>query len=310
MNLIGVDLGGTRIKIGLVADGHLLASSFIEAAPEKGLLLHLPVIKDHILQLVRQTDTNSVQSLGIAFPGLVDTDKNKVISSSGKYEDASYLDLPAWVRLELGMALKLENDARLACLGEWKYGAGKESQDMVMVTLGTGYGSSAIINGKVLRGRHFQAGILGGHFIIDFANKDRLCSCGNYGCVEAVASTWMIKEEARQNPLFEKSRLKEAGKIDLVTIFDLSKQGDELARLLQNHCLEAWGIGLVNLIHAYDPEVIVIGGGISNASETLIPYFKKLIAERAWCPWGQPDIRPAQFPDTAAILGAVLLFEA
>ncbi len=71
------------------------------------------------------------------------------------------------------MTLGPENDARLACLGEWKYGAGQQSSDMVMVTLGTGYGTSAIINGQILRGKHFQAGILGGHFVIDFTNKDR-----------------------------------------------------------------------------------------------------------------------------------------
>ncbi|MEJ7739850.1 MAG: ROK family protein [Chitinophagaceae bacterium] len=310
MNLIGIDLGGTRIKIGIVVDGRLLISSVINADPENGLHLHLPLIKECILQLIRQTCTNDIHCIGMAFPGLVDTDKNQIISSRGKYEDAPALDLASWAFRELGMTLQLENDARLACLGEWKYGAGQENADMVMVTLGTGFGSAAIINGKLLRGKHFQAGILGGHFIISFKDKDHLCSCGNYGCVEAVASTWMIKEAARQSPFFEKSGLKEASRIDLETIFDMAKQGDELARLLQNHCLEAWGIGLINLIHAYDPEVIVIGGGISNASETLIPYFNQMIAEKAWCPWGQPNIRRAQFPDTAAILGAALLFEA
>lgn len=309
MNLIGIDLGGTRIKIGIVADGHLLLSTIIEAVPQKGLKAHLSVIKDHILQLMRKSNIPDVQFMGMAFPGLVDTDTNMVISTSHKYEDALTLDLSGWAKQELGMAFKLENDARLACLGEWKHGAGKQNQDMVMVTLGTGYGSAAIINGKILRGKHFQAGVLGGHFIINYEDKERLCSCGKYGCVEATASTWMIEKAARQNSLFEKSLLKEESTIDLTTIFKLSKQGDELAQLLQNHCLDVWGVGLVNLIHAYDPEVIVIGGGISNAGEIIIPYLKKIIAEKAWCPWGQPDIRLAQFPDTAAILGASLLFE-
>ncbi len=309
MNVIGIDLGGTRIKTGIVADGRLLASAVMEAAAGKGLRVHLPFIKDHILRLMKQTHTGPVSSLGMAFPGLVDTGQNRVIGTSGKYEHAPALDLAAWACQELGMAFKMENDARLACLGEWKYGAGNGSSDMVMVTLGTGYGTAAIINGQILRGKHFQAGILGGHFIIDFTNKDRICSCGKYGCVEAVASTWMIGEAARKNPLFEQSRLKEVSRIDLAAIFDLSKRGDALAMVLQNHCLKAWGVGLVNLIHAYDPEVIVIGGGISNASDTLIPYFDRFIAERAWCPWGQPLIRPAQYPDTAAILGATLLFE-
>ncbi len=310
MNFIGVDLGGTRIKIGIVADGHLLISAVVKAAPEKGLEPHLPLLKYHITHLMQQTALDHIHLMGMAFPGLVDTDHNTVISTSGKYADAPGIDLSYWARQELGMDFKIENDARLACLGEWKYGAGQENSDMVMITLGTGYGSAAIINGKILRGRHFQAGILGGHFVIDFQNTNSICTCGNYGCVEAVASTWMIKEAAFQNPLFNNSRLNNATVIDLETIFNLSEQGDELALLLQNRCLEAWGIGLVNLIHAYDPEVIVLGGGISKASKTLIPYFNQLVAKRAWCPWGKPDIRPAKFPDTAALLGAALLFEA
>lgn len=310
MNLIGIDLGGTRIKIGIVADGQLLTSAVVEAAPEKGLNAHLPLIKHYIFHLMQQTASDHIHFIGMAFPGLVDTDHNRVISTSGKYADAPDIDLCDWARHELRMDFKMENDARLACLGEWKCGAGQENSDMIMITLGTGYGSAAIINGKILRGRHFQAGILGGHFVIDFQDKKSVCTCGNYGCVEAVASTWMIKDAALQNSMFQTSRLNDAAIIDLETIFNLAEQGDDLALLLQNRCLEAWGVGLVNLIHAYDPEVIVIGGGISKASKTLIPYFNQLIAKRAWCPWGKPDIRPAKFPDTAALLGASLLFEA
>jgi glucokinase len=180
---------------------------------------------------------------------------------------------------------------------------------MVMCTLGTGIGSAAIIDGKILRGKHFQAGILGGHSIIDFNNRERACSCGKYGCVEALASTWAVRDMAVKHRLFDTSRLNKLDKIDLSVIFDLSEEGDELSVLLRDHCMNVWSVGIVNLIHAYDPEVVVIGGGIMHSKEVLLPYFQKTIGERVWCPSGMPELRPAHYPDTAALLGAALLFE-
>src|SRR5207248_3128427 len=160
----------------------------------KGLSAHLPLITEQVTGLLNNSNEKEVTSIAIAFPGLVDTVQNKVVSTSGKYEDAPSLDLPGWAQKELGMNLKLENDARAACLGEWKWGAGKGSSDMLMFTLGTGIGSSAIINGKILRGKHFGAGVLGGHFIIDYTEDAPRCTCGGKGCVESIASTWRLKE--------------------------------------------------------------------------------------------------------------------
>ena len=308
MQLVAVDLGGTRIKTGIIDAGVIIADSIINAAPEKGLAAHLPIIKEQISSLLDKTKISGITAIAMAFPGLVDTVQNKVIDTSGKYEDAPLVHLTEWAQQELGMRLKLENDARMACLGEWKWGAGKGSSDMVMFTLGTGIGSSVIMNGKIVRGKHFQAGVLGGHFIIDYTKDAPRCTCGNFGCAESIASTWRLKDAATKHSLFNKSALREAAKTDYAAVSHFAAKGDALAIELQEVCLQAWSAALINLIHSYDPEVVVIGGGIMHSKDIIIPYFKKTIKERAWCPWGMPEIKPALYPDTAALLGGALLF--
>lgn len=305
---IAIDLGGTRIKLGAVQNDTLLQSRMIEAQSGKGLAARLCAIKEEVLSLMDSADLSGVTSVGIAFPGLVDTHRNCVLGTNGKYSDAHSLDLQQWFATELGLNLKMENDARLACLGEWKYGAGRGSNNVVMCTLGTGIGSSAVIDGKILRGKHFQAGVLGGHFILDYQNSNAQCTCGNTGCLESVASTSMIAGKAKSHPLYRQSLLSAEPLVDLQSIFSCAQKGDRLANELKEHCLYAWSMGLVNLVHAYDPEVIVVGGGIANAQDTLIPYFNNIIKAKAWTPWGSPEVRVARYPDTAALLGVGALF--
>lgn len=309
MNIVGIDLGGTRIKIGIVGDNQVKASTIIDSSSKDGLKVHLPLIKSKILELQQKTQINDIVAVGMAFPGIVDTVNSRVIGTSEKYNDAPEVDLAQWAKEALGMQLRMDNDARLACIGEWKHGAGRGSTDMVMYTLGTGVGSAAIIDNKILRGKNFQAGILGGHFIIDINNNQHQCSCGNYGCVESIASTWMVKILAEGHVLYNKSLLSKAKIIDLATVLALSKNGDELSEILKEHCLNAWAIGLVNLIHAYDPEVVVIGGGIIHSKDIILPYFQKIVEEKAWCAFKIPEIRAALYPDRAALLGATALFE-
>jgi glucokinase len=122
----------------------------------------------------------------------VDSVNKKVLTINDKYGDVISLDLEKWAFEHFGVPLEIENDTRAALLGEWKFGNGRGYNDVVLMTLGTGIGTSAVIEGKILRGRHFQAGILGGHFIVN--PKGKLCNCGNVGCAEAEASTWNLEE--------------------------------------------------------------------------------------------------------------------
>lgn len=305
---IGIDLGGTRIKAGLIKNGQVLSSQIFDVGSNKKLKSVLPELEKQILQLSGM-QSDRIQGIGVAFPGVVDGNNHKVIDTSAKYSDAPVVDLVGWAKDTFGLSLKMDNDARLACLGEWHYGSGRGAVNMVMLTLGTGIGTAAVIDGKLLRGKHFQAGILGGHFMIDYKNRTLPCSCGKYGCAEAAASTWGIEGMAKRHSLFQKSALSTADRFDWQVILKLADQGDELSRIIKFNCLDAWVAVMVNLMHAYDPEIIVIGGGISQSGDFMVSYFEKALRERCWSPGGIPELRTAAFPDTAALLGAATLFD-
>ena len=139
-----------------------------------------------------------------------------------------------------------------------------------MMTIGTGIGSGVIMNGEVMYGKHFQAGSLGGHFVVDY--KGRLCSCGNKGCVEALSSSFflhkIIKDHACLSPSFKMS----SQNYDFKEIFQLAEQGNRDALLVRNECIEIWGAAVINFIHAYDPEVVILGGGIMNSHKVIESY--------------------------------------
>lgn len=309
MNIIAIDLGGTRIKIGLLIDKLLTDLRIIEANSSESLENHLSIIDDTIQQFVLVHSLVAIDGIVMAFPGIVNPKFKTVISTSKKYEDATQLDLSSYYYEKWSTKFFLENDARLACIGEWKYGSALGFNDVVMCTLGTGFGSSAIINGKILHGFHHQAGILGGHTIIDFKNITQQCSCGGYGCVEAMASTWNIDQFAKNHPQFNESTLAQVEKIDWQTVDANRKEDDALSLLLYDHCLNVWAAGIANLIHAYDPQIIVLGGGIMHAGDDLKSALEKNIAKRVWCPSGLPEFRVATYPDTAALLGSTTLLE-
>ncbi len=306
---IGVDLGGTRIKIGIVVEGTVQSKKIIAAHPAGGLQANLDNIEVVINQLLDEAGVHaeSLNGIGLAFPGIVDPHRKKVLSTNAKYEDAVDIDLESWVQNNWGLPFFLDNDARMAVVGEWKFGAGKETDNLVVMTIGTGIGSAAVIEGKLLRGKHFQAGCLGGHFSIQY--KGRLCNCGNVGCVEAYGSSWSLKEkllssanQVDQQPLTE-------GVHDFATLFEASKKNDLVAWKIQQEYLDVWATSVINLIHAYDPEVVVLGGGALNSQIDIIPFITKKVRNHAWCPWGEVQIKPSQLLSNAGILGVVYSLE-
>lgn len=202
MYTLAIDLGGTIIKAGLLNGKQLIASCTEQATSKNGLKNNLPVIDSMIFGLLKENNLSVAEVLGIvfSFPGLVDSLRNRVISTNKKYDDAPVIDLPRWAKETWNLPFYLENDARMALLGEWKYGAGKGFDNIVMVTLGTGIGSAVLIEGKLLKGKHFQAGNLGGHFTVNF--NGIICTCGNRGCMEAEASTWRLPELIKSNPIY------------------------------------------------------------------------------------------------------------
>ncbi len=297
---IGIDMGGTRIKIGLVNAGRLLASKIIDASSNVGFEQRLKDLQQEVDELLTNHHCTP-NGIGIAFPGIVDSDRDKIISDYVKYPDAQKVDIRKWAGNHWGISAKLENDSRAALLGEWQYGAGKGCDNLVLITLGTGVGTAVLLDGKLLRGKHYLAGNLGGHMSVNIYGK--LCNCGNIGCLESESSTWALQDRIIQSPHFQESSLANEQDLDFHTIFKKAEEGDPLADQIKESCLKAWSLGIINLIHAYDPEKIVIGGGIMKSKAVILPYVKKMIKAHSWIKTGQTAVIPAKQLEYAGILG-------
>jgi glucokinase len=306
---IGIDLGGTRIKIGLVADGAVQLEKIIPADAANNLQSNLGNLKKEIDLLLNEPGSKgaSFSGIGLAFPGIVDPVNKKILSTNDKYDDAIGMDVKGWVKDSWDVPFFLDNDARMAAVGEWKYGAGQDTDNLVVMTIGTGIGTAAIIEGNLLRGRHFQAGCLGGHFSIRY--DGRLCNCGNIGCVEAYGSSWSLKERLAsiaQGP-DDPQAMPEVH--DFAGLFDAAKKKDPVALRIRQDYLNVWAAGVINLIHAYDPEVVVLGGGVLNNQSDIIPFITEQVKRHAWCPWGDVQVRPSRLLSEAGILGVVHCLE-
>ena len=241
----------------------------------------------------------------IGFCGLADARIGRVISTNKKYDDAPEIDFQLWIRKEFGLPFAIENDARMALLGERHAGAARGCDNLVMITLGTGIGGAAMIEGKLLRGKHAQAGCLGGHLPAKVGG--RACTCGAVGCMEAEASGWALPIMAKEWNGFRDSALADREQIDFKTVFELARAGERVATEIRDYCLQVWANASVGLIHAYDPEMIVIGGGVMQSAEVILPYIQKFVHEHAWTPWGKVRIVAAELGNNAGLFGAVPL---
>lgn len=302
MNEVGVviDMGGTMIKIGLVAAGKILAHTKVDAESRVSLEQRLQRVGDVVDAMLREHGL-APMGVGVAFPGIVDAGNKKILSRYVKYPDAQDFNLAAWAERRWGAPLAVENDARAALIGEWQYGAGQQCDNLVLVTLGTGFGSAVLIEGRLLRGRNHVAGNLGGHMTINV--HGRTCNCGNIGCLETECSAWALPEYVRQQPGFAGSALAGEPEITFKAVFAWSLAGDALARDVLAHCLKVWSLGIVSLVHAYDPARIIIGGGIMKSQDVIIPAVRAVVAKHSWVKDNVPEIVPAVQTEFAGVLG-------
>jgi glucokinase len=300
---IAIDLGGRIIKIGLMSLGCILDQARLDSQSSLGILPNLPRIDEVIRTLLSNNgiDARQLSGIGLAFPGLVNPKESKVLSTNAKYDDACGIDFNRWAGETWNVPFYMDNDARLAVVGEWQKGAAAGLDNVVMVTIGTGIGTGVIINGKVLYGKHFQAGSLGGHFVMDY--KGRKCTCGNTGCIESLASSFFLPVIIREHPKLSAAFKEKAAGYSFRDIFTLAGQGDEEALLLRNECMEIWAAAVVSYIHAYDPEIVVLGGGIMNSKDVILPYIKEKVDQHAWCPTAKVAVAPAVLGDQAALFG-------
>lgn len=301
MTILACDLGGTRMKIGVVRGGRVLAQTVEPAHSHLGLAPQLPVLKAtwrHLLDELSLTLSDCAGAT-VAFPSLVDNSTGRILAEYGKYSDAPRLDLRAWARCELGLPLAIENDARMALIGEWRAGAGRGCDNLVMITLGTGLGVCALVEGRVMRGKHGQAGVLGGHLTVRYGG--RRCPCGNLGCAEAEASTASLRQLAEGSWSWNQSSLR-SGELDYARVFAHAASGDDCAVAVRDHSLLVWGSLAVNLIHAYDPEILILGGGIMASAKVILPAIADHVNRHAHTPWGKVRVVPSALGDQAALV--------
>jgi glucokinase len=301
---IAIDLGGTIIKIGLLKEGQLIDRKEVVAQSASGLKSQLSELEAIInkLMLANQLSTKDVLGIGFSFAGLVDSVANRILSTNQKYDDGPDTDLVGWAREKWNWPLYAMNDARMALLGEWQHGAGTGRNDLVMVTMGTGIGTAVLVGGELLIGKHFQAGNLGGHFVVNHKGTD--CTCGGNGCVEAEASTWRLPSLLKEHPEFNESAIKNEEVLDFRALFLHAGNNDKVSKEVLEHCLSAWAAGIITMIHAFDPEVVVMSGGIMKSSAVILPALQEKVNQLAWTPWGKVKLFEAKYPDSAALFGA------
>ncbi|UJH90628.1 ROK family protein [Antarcticibacterium sp. 1MA-6-2] len=299
-----MDMGGTQIKIALIhGNGKIIQVKSLNSRAEMTMENRLEALVPDINELI-STDYN-LKGIGIAFPGIIDFDKGQILSKYVKYPQAHITDIPGWAKKHWDVPLLIENDARAALVGEWQHGSGKNCDNLVMVTLGTGMGSAVLINAELLRGKNYLAGNLGGHMSIDFEGD--FCNCGNKGCVETAGSTWALKRNLEKIPNYKSSSLAQGETLNFLEVFTKASQGDEVAEKLKLKSLEAWAAAIINLLHAFDPEKLILGGGVMQSKEEIIPFLEKRVGERSWLSEAGVEIVAAEQSKYAGLLWVVLL---
>lgn len=292
--------------MGLLRGVELLETELLDVQHSNSLQRELPFLEKKINDLVKKYHSKAtIEGIGISLPCLIDSDHNKVLSRYVKYTDAADLDLDYWTKSNWNAKLKLENDARAALIGEWRFGAAKGCQNVVMLTLGTGIGSAVLMDGQIIKGSRYIAGNLGGHMTIDYTGT--ACNCGGVGCAETIGSSWSLEQQAEAYCISHPKARELPFEPNYKWIFKASKEGNELANFLKNQSLKAWSIVIKNMIYAFDPEKIVLSGGILGSSQELLPYLQQEVNTLSWLNGQTVKIETANYPDWAGVMGAAYL---
>jgi len=309
LTALAIDLGGSHAACALVRDGGIVASKSIPAHYGKGLGGLLPAINETLFELLRDAKVVSAQCSAVVmgFPGIAVARERRVVATNAKFDDAPNLDLAGWFKGAFGLPFLIENDARLALLGEAAYGAARGAEDAVMITLGTGIGGAAMLGGKLVQSKHGLAGTIGGHLPLNMSGRQ--CTCGNIGCAESEGSTFFLPVVYREQPGGAEGSLANRDGIGFAELFVAAEAGDKPAMTALQHCMRAWAVLTVGLIHMYDPEVVVIGGSVMKREAEILPKLQQYVKEHAWTPNRTVPLRVAELGSNAALLGALPLVE-
>ena len=303
--VVGVDLGGTKIYTALVdLEGNVKNEIIVKTEAEQGDVAVLNKILNTIDTVLEDIDIKEVLAIGVGSPGPLDI-KNGVIVYTPNLPFKNF-NIVKPIKEKYNLPTYLDNDANVATLGEFMFGTGKGIENMVFVTVSTGIGGGAIINGKLFRGSTGNA-LEVGHMTI-MKNGPR-CGCGNDGCAESLGSGTAIgrsaKEAVKSNAI---TTLKDYSDVTAKEVFDEAKKGDRVANEILTNALSYLGITIANIANTFDPDMIVIGGGVVNGGDIVLETIKKEVKNRCLrsisC---NCKIEKAMLDGKAGMLGAAAL---
>lgn len=307
---IGIDLGGSQIKYGIVSSSGKVLIRGGRLTPQKsgrrGVINSLIEIADNLLNFARKNKIR-IKAIGVGSPGCVDINTGKVLGSCP--------NLPFWVGTNLKqifrkfyLPITTDNDANLMALAEAKFGAARNCHNVVCLTIGSGIGGGIILNGEIYRGSNFAAGEIG-HTSVNFLGER--CNCGRLDCMETYASAnAMLKRSQKLARADKKSLLnqlikKNGNRLDVPTLFLAYGKKDRIAQKIVEETGETLSTGIANVVNILSPEMVVIGGGLVDENADIIKKIEKQVKQKAF-PTATKNlkIRRAKLGNQAGFIGA------
>jgi glucokinase len=290
--LVGVDLGGTNIVAGALAEdgSDVIAMRSEPTRADQGadqvIDRIVRMIDTVIAETIAQTGAkrDDMIGIGVGAPGPLDRERGIVITTP----NLGWTNFPLRdvIAERTRLPVRIDNDANCATLGEWWLGAAKGANNVIGMTIGTGIGGGIILGGRLYHGSADMAGEIG-HATIDITG--RRCKCGNYGCLEAYASGPSIADRAREalsgdDTLMVRMAGGDPAKITAATVYEAAKRGDDVALDVVRETSRFLGAGVANLLNIFNPDVVVICGGVTQAGETLFAPLRREVRKRAFKP--------------------------
>lgn len=301
---ISVDIGGTNIRSGCYSPDSIIPNRLYRTTTQ--IASSTPI--EQVITAISSVwpKDGSIKAIGVGAPGLVDPYTGHILDTPNL---AGWQDFPLGPKLSdyFHIPVFIENDANLAALGEWKFGAGKGHKDILFLTVSTGIGGGIISHGNLIQGHRGLAGEVGHMVIIP---NGPMCSCGQLGHLEAISSgpsiVKYVLDELNSGTV---STLSNRAGITAREIADAARKGDSLALFAYNRAGEYLGIAGANLLHIFDPSVVIFGGGVSLAGDLLFKPFEASLKKHLFHPryFDELVITSAALGDEAGLLGALVL---
>ena len=311
---IGIDLGGTNIKSGVVSQkGEILQKGMLSAQVNLGrgaILNNINKAVDESLAFARRKKIK-IKGIGVGSPGTVNLNSGKIEGSCPNLPQMVNVNLKGWLSKSFKFPIYVDNDANVMALAESKFGAAKGYKDALCLTLGTGIGGGIILDGRLFHGSSF-AGAEFGHMTICY--NGRKCRCGGIGCLEMYASApamvkdakWLLRRDRKS--VIRKLIQEDVTKLTTEVIFEAERKGDVLASDVINQACAYLGAGIASAVNLLNPQVVVIGGGVSEGGQSFIRRIKKEVKKRAF-PSATKNLKvvKAKLGNDAGFIGAAML---